>query len=48
MTEKEIQFEQRLNTLILFKSLFIVVGDFDVIAQQEYDKQLELKFELIQ
>ncbi|CUN16227.1 hypothetical protein [Turicibacter sanguinis] len=48
MTEQEIQFEHQLNNLTSLKGLLIAAGDFDVIAQQEYDKQLELTFELIQ
>lgn len=47
MTEKEIQFEQRLNALILLKALLISDGEFDEVAQQEYDHQLGLTFELL-
>lgn len=47
MTEKEIQFEQRLNDLILLKALLIAAGEFDAAEKQEYDKQLDLTFELI-
>ena len=47
MTEKEIQFEEQLNILILLKALLMAVGEFDAAAQQEYDKQLDLTFELI-
>lgn len=47
MTEKEIQFEQQLNTLILLKALLFSDGEFDGDDQREYDHQLDLTFELI-
>lgn len=48
MTEKEIQFEQRLNTLILLKVLLLTEGKFDKVEQQHYDHQLDLTVHLIE
>lgn len=46
MTTNEIQFEQRLNDLILLKALLIAEGEFDEATQREYDHQLDLTFNL--
>ena len=47
MTTKEIQFENRLNGLILLKALLLAAGEFNVALKQQYDKQLDLTFKLI-
>lgn len=47
VNEKEIEFEQRLNSLILLKTLLIRDGEFDKVAQREYNEAWERVFELL-
>ncbi|BEH91715.1 hypothetical protein T23_18170 [Turicibacter faecis] len=46
-TEKEILFEERLDSLILLKSLLIKNGEFHGQEEEEYYQLLEQTFELL-
>ena len=48
MTEKERQFEERLDSLILLNALLIKDNEFDEVAQKEYQKAWEKAFELLE
>ena len=48
MNEKEIKFEQRLNSLILLKALLIREGEFDEVAKREYNEAWDRAFEILQ
>ena len=48
MNEKEIKFEQRLNSLILLKALLIREVEFDEVAKREYNEAWDRAFELLQ
>ena len=47
MNEKEIELEQRLNSLILLKALLICDGEFDEVAKREYSEALDRVFDLL-
>lgn len=47
MNQKEIGFEQRLNSLILPKTLLIRDGKFDEVVQREYHEAWDRVFELL-
>ena len=38
MTEKERQFEERLDSLLLLKALLIKDNEFDEVAQRDYQR----------
>lgn len=42
------RFEQQLNSLILLKALMIHDGEFDEVAQREYNEAWNRAFELFQ
>lgn len=44
---KEEKFEQRLNSLILLKTLLIHEGSFDEVTQREYCEAWNRAFELL-
>ena len=46
-TEKEILFEERLDSLILLKSLLIKNGEFHGKEEEEYYQALDRAFELL-
>ncbi len=48
MIEKERQFEERLDSLILLKALLIKDNEFDEVAEREYHKALDRAFELLE
>ena len=48
MTEKERQFEERLDSLILLKALLIKDNEFDEVTQKEYRKAWERAFDLLE
>ena len=48
MTEKEKQFEERLDSLILLKALLIKDNEFDVVSQKEYQQAWERAFNLLE
>ena len=48
MTEKEKQFEERLDSLILLKALLNKDNEFDELAQKEYQQAWERAFNLIE
>ena len=48
MTEKERQFEERLDSLILLKALLIKDNEFDELAQKQYHKAWERAFDLLE
>ena len=48
MTEKEKQFEERLDSLILLKSLLIKDNEFDEVAKKEYQEAWERAFNLLE
>ena len=48
MTEKEKQFEERLDSLLLLKALLIKDNEFDEVAQKEYQQAWERAFELLE
>ena len=48
MTEKEKQFEERLDSLILLKALLIKDNQFDEVAQKEYHEAWERVFDLLE
>ncbi len=48
MNEKQTEFEQRLNSLIILKALLIREGSFDEAAQKEYQAAWDRIFELLQ
>ncbi|MTN82463.1 hypothetical protein GMB34_14425 [Turicibacter sanguinis] len=47
MTEKEKQFEERLDALILLKALLIKNDEFDEVEQKEYQVAWNKVFELL-
>lgn len=47
MTEKERQFEERLDALLLLKALLIATNEFDEVAQKEYHAAWESTFDLL-
>ena len=47
MTEKERQFEERLDSLILLKALLIKNNEFDEVIQKEYHEAWERAFDLL-
>ena len=48
MTEKERQFEERLDSLILLKALLIKDNEFDEVSQKEYHEAWERVFDLLE
>ena len=48
MTEKERQFEERLDSLILLKALLMERHEFDGVAQEEYRAAWESTFDLLE
>ena len=48
MTEKEKQFEERLDSLMILKALLIKDNEFDEVVQREYDKALDRVFKLLE
>ena len=48
MTEKEKQFEERLDSLILLKSLLIKDNEFDEVTQKKYQQAWERAFNLLE
>ena len=48
MTEKEKQFEERLESLILLKALLNKDNEFDEVAQKEYQQAWERSFNLLE
>ena len=47
MTEKEIQFEQQLNALILLKALLVARGEFHGKEAEEFEQMWDAVFELL-
>lgn len=47
MNKQEIEFEQRLNSLILLKALLIHEGSFDEVTQRKYSEAWNRAFELL-
>lgn len=47
MTEKEKQFEERLDSLILLKKLLIKYNEFGEVVQRKYQATWEKAFELV-
>ena len=47
MIEKEKQFEERLDSLVLLKALLIKDNEFDDVAQKEYHAAWERAFKLL-
>lgn len=48
MIEKEKQFEERLDSLVLLKALLIKDNEFDEVAQKEYHESWERAFKLLE
>ena len=48
MTEKEKQFEERLDSLLLLKALLIKDNEFDEVVQREYQQAWDRAFELLE
>lgn len=48
MTEKERQFEERLDSLLLLKALLIKDNEFDEVAQNEYHEAWDRAFKLLE
>ena len=48
MIEKQKQFEERLDALLLLKALLIKDNEFDEAAQKEYHQAWERTFELLE
>ena len=47
MTNKQTQFEERLNSLILLKALLMKDKEFDETTQQAYQEAWEYTFDLL-
>ena len=47
MTDKQKQFEERLESLILLKALLIKDNEFYEVAQKEYQEAWERAFDLL-
>lgn len=48
MTEKEKQFEERLDSLLLLKALLMKDNEFDEAAQKEYHTVWDRAFDLLE
>lgn len=48
MTEKERQFGERLDSLLLLKALLIKDNEFDEVAQKEYHEAWDRAFKLLE
>ena len=48
MTEKEKQFEERLDSLLLLKALLIKDNEFDEMAQKKYQQAWDRAFKLLE
>lgn len=47
MTNRQKQFEERLNSLILLKALLMKDKEFDELTQQAYQEAWEYTFDLL-